>query len=156
MTGPETTTALAEQRTEMAKRRTGMAFQRTRMAADRTLMAIVRTSLSLISFGFTIFKFFQSLKESALVGSSREPREFGAALVWLGIGLLVLGIAQHVHFMLGLRRTRALMTAEGLIHGESTFPLSVTLVAAAMLLLVGIVAVVHMSTAVIPPMSTLP
>jgi uncharacterized membrane protein YidH (DUF202 family) len=100
-------TTLSTNRTEMSKRRTGMSFQRTRMSADRTLMSVVRTSLSLISFGFTIFQFFQKLKEAELVESSHEPRQFGAALVWLGMAMLVLGIIYHVHFMLGLRKTRA-------------------------------------------------
>ena len=130
--------------TEMSMRRTGMSFQRTRMSAERTLMSIIRTSLSLISFGFTIFQFFQKLREADLVTSAREPRTFGLALVWLGIGLLVLGIVYHVHFMIGLRKTRAEMTRGTLIYGESTFPVSITLIAAVTLLLIGILAISYM------------
>ena len=137
-------TSLSTNRTEMSKRRTGMSFQRTRLSAERTLMSIVRTSLSLISFGFTIFQFFHKLKEAELVQSSYEPRQFGAALVWLGIALLVLGIIYHVHFMLGLRKIRAAMTQGEFIHGESGFPVSITLVAAAMLLMIGILAIFYM------------
>jgi uncharacterized membrane protein YidH (DUF202 family) len=137
-------TALSTNRTEMSKRRTGMSFQRTRMSAERTLMSIIRTSLSLISFGFTIFQFFQKLRDAELVTSVREPREFGAALVWLGIALLVLGIIYHVHFMLGLRKTRTAMTHGELIHGESGFPISITLVAAVILLFIGILAIFYM------------
>jgi uncharacterized membrane protein YidH (DUF202 family) len=137
-------TSLSTNRTDMSKRRTGMSFQRTRMSADRTLMSVIRTSLSLISFGFTIFQFFQKLKEADLVQSSYEPRQFGMALVWLGIALLILGIIYHVHFMLGLRKTRAAMTHGELIHGESGFPISVTLVAAVLLLLIGILAMFYM------------
>lgn len=137
-------TSLSTNRTEMSKRRTGMSFQRTRMSAERTLMSIIRTSLSLISFGFTIFQFFQKLRDAELVASAREPRQFGAALVWLGIALLVMGIVYHVHFMLGLRRTRAAMTHGELIHGESGFPVSITLVAAILLLLIGILAITYM------------
>ena len=129
---------------ELSRRRTGMSFQRTRMSADRTLMSVIRTSLSLISFGFTIFQFFQKLRESDLVTSAREPRTFGVALVWLGIGFLVLGIVYHVQFMLGLRRTRVAMKHETLIHGESGFPVSITLIAAVALLLIGILAVFYM------------
>lgn len=131
--------------TEMAMRRTGMSFQRTRMSADRTLMSIIRTSLSLISFGFTIFQFFQKLRDADLVKSAHEPRIFGSALVWLGTGLLVLGIVYHVQFMIGLRKTRAAMTGGKLIHGESGFPVSITLIAAVLLLLIGIVAIVSMN-----------
>ena len=129
--------------TDLAMRRTGMAFQRTRMAADRTLMSIIRTSLSLISFGFTIFQFFKKLSQADMIESSQEPRQFGTALVWLGIGLLVLGIAQHVHFMWQLRKTRAAMKHVSLIHGESSFPLSVTLVTAIALLGIGLLAIFY-------------
>jgi inner membrane protein YidH len=129
---------------ELSRRRTGMSFQRTRMSADRTLMSVIRTSLSLISFGFTIFQFFQKLKESDVVTSSREPREFGAALVWLGMGMLVLGIIYHVQFMVGLRKTRSEMTAQGLIRGDSHFPISLTLIAAIILFFIGIVALNYM------------
>ena len=48
---------------ELSSRQTGMSFQRTRMSADRTLMSVIRTSLSLISFGFTIYQFFQHLRD---------------------------------------------------------------------------------------------
>jgi putative membrane protein len=128
---------------ELSKRRTGMSFQRTRMSADRTLMSVIRTSLSLISFGFTIAQFFQKLKESDLVTSAHEPRMFGLALVWLGIGMLAVGIAYHVQFMIGLRRTRAEMTQGSLIHGESRFPVSLTLIAAIALLVIGIMAIAY-------------
>jgi uncharacterized membrane protein YidH (DUF202 family) len=136
---------MSDQQTEMSMRRTGMSFQRTRMSADRTLMSIIRTSLSLISFGFTIFQFFQKLRDANVVDSAREPRMFGSALVWLGIGLLVMGIVYHVQFMIGLRKTRAAMTEGELIHGESGFPVSITLIAAVLLLLIGVVAIVSMN-----------
>jgi putative membrane protein len=69
---------------------------------------------------------------------------FGMALVWLGTGLLVLGIVYHVQFMIGLRKTRAEMSHGKLIHGESGFPVSITLIAAVLLLAIGIVAIVSM------------
>ena len=46
--------------------------------------------------------------------------------------------------MAGLRKTREQMTAEGLIHGESVFPPSLTLITASVLLLVGIAAIISM------------
>lgn len=130
---------------ELSERRTGMSFQRTRMSADRTLMSIIRTSLSLISFGFTIYQFFQKLRESDVLTSSAAARTFGQALVWIGIGMLTLGIAYHVQFMLGLRAERVRMKLGGLIHGESHFPLSLTLITAVALLVLGIVAIVSMT-----------
>jgi putative membrane protein len=130
--------------TELAMRRTGMAFQRTRMAADRTLMAVIRTALSLISFGFTIYTFFNKLKESGVLKGVSPARNFGTSLLLLGIGMLILGIMYHVMFMLGLRRVRSDMKAEGLIHAESGFPASLVLIVAITLLLIGVAAALSM------------
>ena len=130
--------------TELAARRTGMAFQRTRLAEDRTLMAVIRTALSLIGFGFTIFQFFQRLREQDVITKAAAPRNFGVALVALGIVMLLLGIGYHVQFMLGLRRLRESMREEGLIHGETVFPVSLTLITALLLLAVGLAAIVSM------------
>ena len=128
----------AQINTELAMRRTGMSFQRTRMAADRTLMAIIRTSLSLISFGFTIYQFFNKLKESGVLKGAVATRNFGAALLWLGVGMLILGIIYHVLFMLGLRHQRTAMKSQGLIWAESQFPASLVLIVAIVLLLIGV------------------
>jgi putative membrane protein len=130
--------------TELAMRRTGMAFQRTRMAADRTLMAVIRTALSLISFGFTIYTFFNKLKDAGVLKGAGPSRNFGVSLVLLGIGMLILGIIYHVMFMLGLRRTRTSMKAESLIYAESGFPASLVLIVAVLLLLIGVAAAVSM------------
>jgi putative membrane protein len=130
---------------ELSERRTGMSFQRTRMSADRTLMSVIRTSLSLISFGFTIYQFFEHLRESdVLSGGRHAARNFGSALLVLGVAMLVLGIGYHIMFMLGLRRERAMMKNAGLIHGESKFPASMTLIVAVALLLIGILAISSM------------
>ena len=129
---------------ELSARRTGMSFQRTRMSADRTLMSVMRTSLSPISFGFTIFQFFQKMQDAKVLEHTHASRNFGMALVILGIAMLSVGIVYHLQFMVGLRKTRADMAAEGLIHGESRFPPSWTLVTAALLLCVGIAAILNM------------
>ena len=130
--------------TELAARRTGMAFQRTRLAEDRTLMAVIRTALSLIGFGFTIFQFFQRLREQDVITKAAAPRNFGVALVALGIVMLLLGLGYHVQFMLGLRKLRESMREEGLIHGETVFPVSLTLITAVLLLAIGVAAIVSM------------
>ena len=130
--------------TEMSMRRTGMSFQRTRMSADRTLMSVIRTALSLIGFGFTIFQFFDKLSAADVITRAHAPRNFGLALVALGIGMLVLGIIYHSRFMIELRRTRVALKAEGLVHGESQFPASLTLITAVVLLAIGVVAIVDM------------
>ena len=109
-------TDLSGERTEMSMRRTGMSFQRTRMSADRTLMSVIRTSLSLIGFGFTIFQVFQKLHDSQVLKSSEAARHFGIALVLLGIAMLVSGIGYHCFFMVGLRKERQALKAQGLVH----------------------------------------
>jgi len=130
--------------TELSSRRTGMSFQRTRMAADRTLMAVIRTSLSLISFGFTIHKAFQSLKEKGVIEHAASERNFGTTLVALGVVMLLIGIVYHARFMIGLRNQRKAMVEQGLVHGESGFPPSLTLITAVLLLLIGLVAITSM------------
>jgi len=129
---------------ELSARRTGMSFQRTRMSADRTLMSVIRTSLSLISFGFTIYQVFEKLREAGTLAHAAAPRNFGVTLVGIGIVMLVLGIIYHVQFMIGLRREREAMRSAGLIHAQSIFPPSMTLVTALVLLVVGVVAIVSM------------
>jgi putative membrane protein len=134
-----------EKSVELSARRTGMSFQRTRMSADRTLMSVIRTSLSLISFGFTIFQFFQKLVQAkVLLTTGSGVRDFGLLLVMLGLAMLVSGIAYHISFMLGLRAERKRMMAQGLIHGESKFPVSMTLMVAVLLLLTGLFAIANM------------
>ncbi|MFC3549511.1 DUF202 domain-containing protein [Lysobacter cavernae] len=142
----ENRTALSNERTEMAMRRTGMSFQRTRMSADRTLMSILRTALSLIGFGFTIFQFFGHLQSSKLLAeTSHAPRNFGIALVALGVVMLTLGIGYHLSFMKSLRAERSAMKLDGLIHGESPYPVSLTLITATLLWLLGLLAIASMA-----------
>jgi putative membrane protein len=129
---------------ELSSRRTGMSFQRTRMSADRTLMSVIRTSLSLISFGFTIFQVFEKLKEAGTLAHAGAPRNFGITLVALGIIMLIGGIVYHLQFMMHLRQQREAMIADGLVHGESSFPVSLTLLTAIILLIVGVAAIISM------------
>ena len=126
---------------ELSSRRTGMSFQRTRLSADRTLMSVIRTSLSLISFGFTIFQIFEKAYQAQIIKSATAARSFGQALILVGTLMLAFGIAYHVQFMAGLRRERAQMKADGLVHGESAFPVSLTLLVALALLAIGVFAI---------------
>ena len=130
---------------DLSSRRTGMSFQRTRMSAERTLMSVIRTSLSLIGFGFTIFQFFEHLREAnVLTSSAHAPHNFGMALVVLGVVMLIVGIWYHIQYMLGLRGERERLTREHLIHGESAYPVSLTLIVAILLLLIGLFAILSM------------
>lgn len=137
--------------TELAAHRTGMSLHRTRMSADRTLMSVMRTALSLIGFGFTIFQFFLRLRSSnVLASASQAPRRFGLALVFLGVGMLVLGLAYHFQFMYGLRAERRLLVDRGLVPATTRFPVSLQAIIAFLLLLVGLLAVVSMALKVGP------
>ncbi|WP_396617490.1 YidH family protein [Lysobacter soli] len=138
-------TDLSEGRTELSMRRTGMSYHRTRLSADRTMMSIIRTALSLIGFGFTIFQFFSHLRSANLMDvPGHAPRNFGTILVAIGIVLLALGIVYHVRFMLGLRHERQGMKQAALLHADSPFPVSLPLITAVLLLLLGLLAIASM------------
>ncbi|MGE0126600.1 MAG: YidH family protein [Blastocatellales bacterium] len=111
---------------------TELALDRTYLAHDRTLMAWVRTATSLISFGFTIYKFFQYLREqegNKLHEGRIGPREFGLLMICIGLVSLLLATIQHWQFRRELKR-----------YHEVGFPL--TTVMAAMISLLGILALV--------------
>jgi len=78
---------------------TDLAVDRTRLAHDRTLMAWVRTSASLISFGFTIYKFFQYMREQgqAIADRAFGPPQFALFLITIGLISLLLATIQHRH-----------------------------------------------------------
>jgi putative membrane protein len=94
----------------MSDRGTDLAIERTVLAHERTLMAWVRTATSLISFGFTIYKFFDYLRDSSQVVSSTRhlfgPRAFATGMIAVGLIALVLAIVDH-------RRSLATLRASG-------------------------------------------
>ncbi len=84
---------------------TELAVDRTRLAHDRTMMAWVRTAASLISFGFTIYKFFQYMREQGHHAESRlGPREFALFLIAIGLVSLVFATLQSRHEMRVMRK----------------------------------------------------
>lgn len=128
----------------MSMRRTGMSFQRTRMSADRTLMSVIRTALSLIGFGFTIYQAFEKLRSAGVIEHAAAPRNFGLSLICIGVLLLIGGIINHARFGMELRGVRNDMTAAGLVHGETRFPISISFLSALILLAVGLAAAASM------------
>jgi putative membrane protein len=132
---------------DLAVIRTELAFQRNRLALDRTLMAIMRTSLALISFGFTIFSVFNSLSE--MEGISRvfrdeTPARFGLALVSFGVILLVAGVVADIRSMARLRAQHGNLLLTRVYEGSEPMPRSLVVVAALLLIFLGLVAVLIM------------
>jgi putative membrane protein len=75
---------------------TKLAFERTWVAYERTMLAWVRTATSLITFGFSVYKFFQIVREEGdrrnhLIGA----RQFGLLLVGLGLISLALATVEY-------------------------------------------------------------
>ena len=87
---------------------TQLALERTELAHERTLMAWVRTSMSLISFGFTLHKFFQFLREGNPSGAPTNelfgPREFGLLMMCIGLVMLLFATVQNRRDLQALRR----------------------------------------------------
>jgi len=130
-----TSTNLATERTDLASTRTNMASVRTRLAAERTLMAWMRTSLSFISFGFTIYKFFQYMRESGTLAAgirATSPRNLGLSLVILGVVLLVVATGEHIIFLRQLSK-----------ETNSKFKISSAVIFSIIFLLIGLFALVN-------------
>jgi putative membrane protein len=75
---------------------TKLAFDRTWVAYERTMLAWVRTATSLITFGFSVYKFFQIVREGGertnyLIGA----RQFGLLLVSIGLASLALATLEY-------------------------------------------------------------
>ena len=112
---------------------TKLAFDRTWVAYERTMLAWVRTATSLITFGFSVFKFFQIVREGGeqrnyLIGA----REFGLLLVSIGLISLVLATLQY--------RQNIRMLGEE-YQGR---PRSLAVIVAALIAILGILALIVM------------
>jgi putative membrane protein len=76
--------------------RTNLAVERSALASERTLMAWIRTALAMISFGFTIGKLGDALRDARVNLLGRRTDILGVAyyLVILGTLALILGAVQ--------------------------------------------------------------
>jgi putative membrane protein len=75
---------------------TRLAYERTYLAHERTLMGWVRTALALISFGFTIAKLFEYLREKQGERATLlSPRAVGIIMIATGLAALALATVQH-------------------------------------------------------------
>lgn len=137
---------------ELSANRTAMSFQRTAMSTDRTLMSVVRTSLSLISFGFTIYEVFNSLAKQASMEAlpAQAPKRFGAALIVLGVLILILGLWNHWSDTRSLRERRRRLFELGIMHHTAEVKVSTVTVVALLLLLIGVAAIARVAFSIGP------
>jgi len=82
-----------------------MGEMRTIMAADRTLMAWIRTSLSMLSFGFTIYKFLQTVASGGTMEHADSPQQVGLFLTGMGVAAIILGTINYWVTLRELQRT---------------------------------------------------
>ncbi len=85
---------------------TKFSLKRTRLSYERTLMSWIRTAISLISFGFTIYKFFDYIREQG-GGKPGErllgPRLFAGVMICIGLVSLLFATLQHWRSLKALR-----------------------------------------------------
>jgi putative membrane protein len=69
----------------------------TEMAAERTMLAWIRTGLALMGFGFVVAKFGLFLQKLAEIKDIHlKVAANQSASVWIGIALVMLGVAVNV------------------------------------------------------------
>lgn len=118
---------------ELAGIRTTLAEKRTLMAADRSLMAWIRTGLSMISFGFTIYKLLEGMRESGFESAPfGNPRNVGLFLIGLGSVSLCAGLWDYWSSVSELRNYHPVRTR------RPSFAIATILAATGMVLFVSI------------------
>jgi putative membrane protein len=137
-------TLLDEPGTNLASSRTALALERTHLATERTLMACMRTALSLIGFGFTIYQFISKF-DPTHPRAAESARNFGIALILLGIATLVVGLLSQFWTLALLRARGNGLYAAGLLHNKRTYRPSPVGIIALLLLVLGCVAIVGMA-----------
>jgi putative membrane protein len=100
------------------------------MAAERTQLAWVRTGLAMMGFGFVVARFGLFLRELAAT-TGREVRGGRVPSLWMGVGLVLTGVAVLLvsawhHY----RYTRALAAGRRISPPSPIFGLIVSVVLA--------------------------
>src|SRR6201997_686086 len=102
-----------------SKTEIGIDDPRVYFAAERTFLAWIRTGVALMGFGFVVARFGLFLREMAAAHQLVSYRTTGLSL-WLGTGLLVIGIVvnvgatiQHIRLLNRLNRGEILDSYSG-------------------------------------------
>jgi len=114
---------------------------RVRFAAERTLLAWLRTGLALMGFGFVVARFGLFLREIAAVGHVPVHQHATGSSLWIGVGLIALGVA--VSLLASFEYFRFIQASK---QGHSYLPRTALLavVVAAILGLLGIVMAIYL------------
>lgn len=113
-------------------------YARNRFAAERTFLAWIRTGLAFMGFGFVVARFGLFLGMLAQAGRG-EPHHSTGASLWVGTGLVVLGIV--VTFLAAVEHRRVLaLLDQGRDYAPPRWPIGFFVAAALMALGVGMVA----------------
>jgi len=83
---------------------TRLAFENAYLAHENTTMSWVRTALGMISFGFTIAKFFELLREKQGTHATLlDPPTVGILMILIGLVALTLSTVQQARALKLLR-----------------------------------------------------
>jgi putative membrane protein len=115
---------------------------RVRFAAERTLLAWLRTGLALMGFGFVVARFGLFLREIAAVGHVPVQQHATGMSLWIGVGLIALGVA--ISLLAAFEYSRFIQASK---RGQTYIPRTVSLavVVAVILGLLGVVMAVYLT-----------
>ena len=83
---------------------TRLAFEKAYLAHENTRMSWVRTALGMISFGFTIAKFFELVREKqGMRATLLDPPTVGILMIVIGLVALTLSNLQQARAVKALR-----------------------------------------------------
>ena len=116
---------------------------RVRFAAERTLLAWMRTGLALMGFGFVVARFGLFLREIAMAGHVAVHQRSTGWSLWIGTGLIGLGVVvslvaslEYYRFVRSLKREQTYVPRTGLLAVIVAFILAVLGIVMAVYLIV--------------------